>query len=89
VMTAPSAEDGPRLHGGRKGACGVALRWRKRHPCPHRSDEQGGQDEGGQGGGAGPSARLPSPGTGTERPRRVLGVRAGRPGHWRTRTQRD
>ena len=43
---APSAEHDPRLHGGRKGAYGVAPRWRKRHPCPHRSDEQCGQDEG-------------------------------------------
>jgi hypothetical protein len=45
----PSADDDPRLHGGRKDACGVAPRWRKRHPCPHRSDEQRGQDEGDRG----------------------------------------
>ena len=48
-MLAPSAENDPRLHGGRKGAYGVAARWRKRHPCPHRSDEQCGQDEGDRG----------------------------------------
>jgi hypothetical protein len=72
-MPAPSAENAPRLHGGRKGAYGVAPRWRKRHPCPHRSDEQCGQDEGDRGR-AGPSARLPSHGTGAERLSRAPSV---------------
>jgi hypothetical protein len=72
-MPAPSAENAPRLHGGRKGAYRVAPRWRKRHPCPHRSDEQCGQDEGDRGSAA-PSARLPSHRTGTKRRSRVPSV---------------
>jgi hypothetical protein len=59
----PKSSTSPRWPQGRYG---VAARWRKRHPCPHRSDEQCGQDEG-DGGSAGPSARLPNRGTGTER----------------------
>jgi len=34
MIAAPSAVKCPRRGGGRNGACGVATRWRKRHPCP-------------------------------------------------------
>ena len=76
-VAAPSAGNGPRLRDGRKGAYGVAPRW-LRHPCPHRSDEQCGQDEGDGGEVAEPRDRRCHV-TGTERlpsgmPRRVASV---------------
>jgi hypothetical protein len=48
----PSAAEYPRRGAGRKGAYGVAMRWRKRHPCPRHHDEHSGQDQG-NGAGAG------------------------------------
>jgi hypothetical protein len=40
---------------------GVAMRWRKRHPCPRHHDEHSGQDEGtGQEQGRAPKKSVPS-----------------------------
>jgi hypothetical protein len=48
----PSADQYPRRSAGRKGAYGVAMRWRQRPPCPRHHDEHRGQDQG-NGAGAG------------------------------------
>jgi hypothetical protein len=45
MIAAPSATKCPRHGDGRKGAFGVASRWRRRHPCPRHHDEQRSQDE--------------------------------------------
>jgi hypothetical protein len=42
----PSAAQYPRHGAGRKSAYGVAMRWRKRHPCPRHHDEHRSQDQG-------------------------------------------
>ncbi len=42
----PLAEKCARRGAERKGAFGVAPRWRKRHPCPRHHDEHSGQDKG-------------------------------------------
>ena len=49
-----------------RGAYGVAPRWRKRRSCPHRSDEQSGQDEGDRGK-FGSERETPNYGAGAER----------------------
>ncbi len=45
VKSRPLAGDRPRSGAGRKGDFGGAPRWRKRHPCPRRRNEQSGQYE--------------------------------------------
>ena len=42
----PSAARYPRHGAGRKGAYGVAMRWRQRHPCLRHHDEHRGRDRG-------------------------------------------
>jgi hypothetical protein len=46
VATFPRPLKYPRRAAGRKGASGVAMRWRQRHPCPRHHDEHRGQDQG-------------------------------------------